>query len=68
MSKKPVSSLAAAIALHGGPSPEQFKQILVALDEACIVAEEYDFSPAFSMAEARLVEARRIMRQLMVKL
>ena len=68
MSKKPVSSLAAAIALHGGPSPEQFKQILVSLDEACIVAEEYDFGPAFSMAEMRLVEARRIMRQLMAKL
>lgn len=68
MSKKPISSLAAAIALHGGPSPEQFKQILVALDEACISSENYDFGPAFSMAETRLIEARRLMRQLMVKL
>ena len=68
MPKKPISSLAAAIALHGGPSPEQFKQILISLDEACIVAEGYDFGPAFSMAESRLIEARRIMRQLMMKL
>lgn len=68
MPKKPISSLAAAIALHGGPSPEQFKQVLVSLDEACISPENYDFGPAFSMAEARLVEARRIMRQLMAKL
>ena len=68
MPKKPVSSLAAVIALHGGPSPEQFKQILVSLDEACISSEDYDFGPAFFMAEERLVEARRIMRQLMVKL
>ena len=68
MPKKPISNLAAVIALHGGPSPEQFKQILVSLDEACIDLESYDFGPAFSRAEARLVEARRIMRQLMVKL
>ena len=68
MPKKPVSNLAAAIALHGGPTPEQFKQVLMSLDEAEISSENYDFGPAFSMAEKRLVEARRIMRQLMLKL
>lgn len=68
MPKKPISNLAAAIVLHGGPSPEQFKQVLVALDEACISSEDYGFGPAFYMAETRLIEARKIMRQLMVKL
>ena len=68
MPKKPISNLAAAIALHGGPSPEQFKQILVSLDEASIDSESYDFGPAFANAEKRLVESRRLMRALMLKL
>ena len=68
MTTKPISSLAAVIALHGGPTPEQFREILVSLDEASIDSESYDFGPAFANAEGRLVESRRLMRALLRKL
>ena len=68
MATKPISSLAAAIALHGGPTPEQFREILVSLDEASIDPESYDFGPAFANAEKRLFESRRLMRALLRKL
>ena len=68
MATKPISNLAAVIALHGGPTPEQFREILVSLDEASIDSEGYDFGPAFANAEKRLIKARRLMRELLKKL
>ena len=68
MATKPISSLAAAIALHGGPTPEQFREILVSLDEVSIDSESYGFGPAFANAEKRLIESRRLMHELLKKL
>lgn len=68
MAGRPISSLAAAIALHGGPTPEQFRQILNSLEEASIDIEGYDFGPAFANNEKRLEESRAFMREFVSKL
>lgn len=59
-----MSSLAAAIKLHGGPSREELKIVLEALDDASIDPEHYGFGPAYGQAERRLSHARMIMEQL----
>lgn len=68
MATKPISNLAAVIALHGGPTPEQFREILVSLDEASIDSKVYGFGPAFANAEKRLVKSRELMRAFLRKL
>lgn len=62
------STLAAVIVLHGGPTPEQLYDVLLALNTASIDSESYSFGPAHAQAELRLDEAREVMKRLIDKL
>ena len=50
MSEKPVSTLAAVIALHGGPKKEVFEAILQSLKESTINADDFAWDPSCSLA------------------
>lgn len=50
MSEKPISNLAAVIALHGGPKKEAFKAMLQSMKESRISAEDFDWGPSYSLA------------------
>lgn len=50
MSEKPVSTLAAVIALHGGPKKEVFEAVLQSMKESTINAEGFDWGPSYSLA------------------
>ena len=62
MSKKPISSLAAVIALHGGPSYADFEEVLIVLETVHISSEDYDFGPAYEGAKQRLADAKKTMQ------
>ena len=68
MATKPVSSLAAVIALHGGPSKQEIQIVCESLHEASIDSETFNWGPARAMAEKRLLVARKIMAAFLRKL
>lgn len=69
MSKPPArSALAAAIVLHGGPTPNEFKKILDSLSEARIDSENYSWGPSYELANQRLTAARKTLREFIQKL
>ncbi len=65
---RPISSLAAAMALHGGPSYHDILLVSEVLELATISPEDYTFAPAYANHMKRLVKARKTMRELLEKM
>ena len=68
MSEKPISNLAAVIALHGGPKKEAFEAILQTMKESTIISEDFDWSPSYSLAYRRRTLAIKAMEDFVRRL
>jgi hypothetical protein len=68
MRKRPSSTLAAVIALHGGPSYADFEEVLLVLETLRVSPEDYDFGPAYEGARQRLADAKKTMQGFLKKL
>lgn len=65
---RPVSSLAAAMALHGGPSYSGLLLVSEVLQLATISPEDFTFGPAYANHVEMLTKAREVMRGLLEKM
>lgn len=65
---RPISSLAAVMALHGGPSHSDLLLVSEVLQLATISPEDYTFGPAYANHAEMLTKARKTMRELLEKM
>ena len=65
---RPISSLAAAMALHGGPSYHDLLSVSEVLHLSRIPPEDYTFGPVHANHVEMLIKARKTMRELLKKM
>ena len=65
---RPISSLAAVMALHGGPSYHDLLLVSEVLQLATISPEDYTSAPIYAEHMKRLTKARKTMRELLKKM
>lgn len=60
----PVSSLAAAMALHGAPSKKMLEMVLESMREGSIDPESINFGPAYERACRQYEESTKVLARL----
>lgn len=65
---RPISSLAAVMALHGGPSYHDLLLVSKVLQLATISSEDYTSAQAYAEHMKRVTKARKTMRELLEKM
>lgn len=65
---RPISSLAAVMALHGGPSYHDLLLVSEVLQLATISPEDYTSASTYAGHMKRLTKARKTMRELLEKM